>query len=73
MARTKETSNRKATEPEDELTARHRIRRLVGRASEKARENKEKGKAGPICLTFDEARRGVFICKGDDTGQVLYK
>jgi hypothetical protein len=43
MARTRATSNRKATEPEDDLTAQQaQIRRLVGRAREEAHEREEK-------------------------------
>ena len=51
-----------------------RIRCLVGRAREEARQRKEKGKTGFSCLTFDEARcEDIYICKTIWIEQVRYE
>jgi hypothetical protein len=75
VANDKKTGSKEiTTEPEDDLTARQaRIRHLNGRAREKARERKRKGKNGPSYLVLDEARLGVFICKRDRYGTSILR
>ena len=67
-----ESERRRGREVKEEMHSRT-SKYEVGRSYHTSIQTKQKGENGPICLVLNEARRGVFICKRDDTRQVLYK